>query len=126
MCAASYPLLVRKATAMMLSGDNQGCIWLYYLGEKLRELQGLARSQLEEIKLRGVGNIAPGSMPHIRIDLLTRPIRVRHHVLVAIGIHLHRSNDFIVLVQYCRIHYKCSSSRVRVQNVWQPWQLIVK
>ena len=69
--------LVRVAAAMVLSGDNQGCIWLYYLGEKLRELQSMALSQLEEIKMRGVDRITPGSMPHIRIDLLTRPFRVR-------------------------------------------------
>lgn len=62
---------------MVLSGDNQGCIWLYYLGEKLRELQAAARSQLEEVKMRGAERISPGSMPHIRIDLLLRPFRVR-------------------------------------------------
>ena len=65
-----------KGRHLLLSGDNQGCIWLYYLGERFRELQTAALQQIEEVKMRGVDNVTPSSLASLRIDALVRPFRV--------------------------------------------------
>ena len=72
---------------LLLSGDNQGCIWLYYLGERFHELQIAAKQQIEEIKMRGVERVLPSSLASLRVDALVRPFRVCTRLGLCLALH---------------------------------------